>query len=181
MSIKDKGIYVYLQKSDQLQLIGYTDSDFAGCIDSRKSTSGYVFLMAGGAVSWKSVKQTLVASSTMEAEFVTCYEASNQAIWLWNFVSGLQLVDLIEMPLQLYCDNRVAELYYKNDKSSARSRHIDIKFLVIKDRVRNNIVSVDSISTSLNIADPFTEGLSPKVFLEHVAHIGMTSPNDILV
>ena len=169
------------KKSNQLQLVGYTDSDFAGCIDNRKFTSGYVFLMAGGAVSWKSVKQTLVASSTMEAEFVACYEASNQAIWLRNFVSGLQLVDLVERPLQLYCDNRAAELYCKSDKSSARSRHIDIKFLVVKDRVRNNIVSVDSISTSLNIADPLTKGLPSKVFLEHVAHMGMANPNDILI
>jgi len=63
------------RKFDQLQLIGYTDSDFAGCIDSRNSSSGYVFLMAG-AVSWKSVKQILVASSTMEAEFVACYETN---------------------------------------------------------------------------------------------------------
>ena len=87
------------RKSDQLQLIGYTDSDFAGCIDSRKSTSGYVFLMAGGAISWKSVKQTLVTSSTMEAEFIACYETSNQAIWLRNLVFGIQLVDLVERPL----------------------------------------------------------------------------------
>ena len=64
------------RKFDQLQLIGYTDSDFAGCIDSRNSSSGYVFLMAGEAVSWKSVKQILVASSTMEAEFVACYETN---------------------------------------------------------------------------------------------------------
>ena len=72
---------------------------FAGCTNSRKFISGYVFLMAGGAVSWKNLKQTLVASSIMEAEFVACYEASNQSIWLGNFVSGLQLVDLVERPL----------------------------------------------------------------------------------
>ena len=94
----------------------------------------------------------------MEAEFVACYEASNQAIWLRNFVFKFQLVDLIENSLQLYSDNRDAKLCYKSDKSSAKSRHIDIKFLVIKDRVRNNIVFIDSISTILNIADPLTKG-----------------------
>jgi len=117
----------------------------------------------------------------MEAEFVACYEASNQAIWLKNFISGLQLVNLVKRPLQLYCDNRAAELYCKNDKSSARSRHIDIKFLVVKDRVRNNIVSVDSISTSLNIADPLTKWLPFQVFLEHAADMGIANPNGILV
>ncbi|RVX13773.1 Copia protein [Vitis vinifera] len=70
------------RRLDQLELIGYSDSDFAGCQDSRRSTSGYIYLLAGGAISWKSAKQTLVTSSTMEAEFVACYEASNQGIWL---------------------------------------------------------------------------------------------------
>ena len=117
----------------------------------------------------------------MEAEFVACYEASNQGICLRNFVFGFQLVDFVKRPLQLYCDNRVAELYYKSDKSSVRSRHINIKFFIIKNSVRNNIVSVVSLSTSLNITDTLTKGLPPKVFLELVAHMEMTSPNDILV
>ena len=69
------------RRSDQLEIIGYSDSDFAGCQDSRRSTSGYIYLLAGGAISWRSAKQTLVASSTMAAEFVACYEASNQGIW----------------------------------------------------------------------------------------------------
>ncbi|XP_034684099.1 secreted RxLR effector protein 161-like [Vitis riparia] len=76
------------RRLDQLEFIGYSDSDFAGCQDSRRSTSGYIYLLAGGAISWRSAKQTLVTSSTMEAEFVACYEASNQGIWLRNFVTG---------------------------------------------------------------------------------------------
>ncbi|XP_059595348.1 secreted RxLR effector protein 161-like [Vitis vinifera] len=81
------------RRLDQLELIGYSDSDFAGCQDSRRSTSGYIYLLAGGAISWRSAKQTLVTSSTMEAEFVACYEASNQGIWLRNFVTGLRVLD----------------------------------------------------------------------------------------
>ena len=70
------------KRSGQLEVTGYSDFDFAGCPDDRKSTSGFIFMMAGGAVSWKSVKQTLTATSTMEAEYVTCYEATCQAMWL---------------------------------------------------------------------------------------------------
>ncbi|XP_059597761.1 secreted RxLR effector protein 161-like [Vitis vinifera] len=81
------------RRLDQLELIGYSDSDFAGCQDSRRSTSGYIYLLAGGAISWRSAKQTLVTSSTMEAEFVACYEASNQGIWLRNFVTGPHVLD----------------------------------------------------------------------------------------
>ncbi|KAK8948501.1 hypothetical protein KSP39_PZI005632 [Platanthera zijinensis] len=175
---RTKDYMLTYRRSDQLELIGYTDSDFAGCLDSRKSTSGSIFMMGGGAVSWKSVKQTLIASSTMEAEFVACYEASNQAIWLRNFISELQVVDIVEKPLKLYCDNKAAELYSNNDKSSARSKHIDIKFLVVKERVRNRLVSIEYISTKLMIADPLTNGLPPKIFLEHVARMSVASPSD---
>ena len=60
------------KKSDHLEMTGYTDSDFVGCVDTRKSTFGYVYLLAGGAISWKSAKQSVIAASTMEAEFVAC-------------------------------------------------------------------------------------------------------------
>ena len=66
------------RRSDSLQVEGYSDSDFAGDIDDRKSTSGYVFTLAGGAISWKSSKQSVTASSMMYAEFVACYEATGQ-------------------------------------------------------------------------------------------------------
>ncbi|KAI4370853.1 hypothetical protein MLD38_019154 [Melastoma candidum] len=70
---------VYM-RLDNLEVVGYTDSDFGTCPDDRKSTSGYIFMMAGGAISWKSVKQTLTASSTMQAEFVACYGAVTHTI-----------------------------------------------------------------------------------------------------
>ena len=57
-----------------LEVVGYLNSDFAGCVDSHKSTSGYIFILAGGAISWRSVKQTMTATSTMEAEFISCFE-----------------------------------------------------------------------------------------------------------
>ena len=64
------------RRSDSLEIEGYSDADFAGDIDGRKSTSDYAFTLAGGAISWKSSKQTAIASWTMYAEFVACYEAS---------------------------------------------------------------------------------------------------------
>ena len=77
---RTKDYMLTYRKLDQLEIIGYSDSNFAGCRDSMKSTSGYIYLLAGGAISWKSVKHSIVASSTMAAEFVTCYEASNHGI-----------------------------------------------------------------------------------------------------
>ena len=73
-----------------LKVIGYTDSDFVSCIDTRKSTFGYMYLLAGGAISWKSAKQLVIVASTMEAEFVACFEATVQANWLRNFILDLE-------------------------------------------------------------------------------------------
>jgi hypothetical protein len=83
--------------------VGYSNSDYAR--DDRKSISRYVFTLAGGAISWKSSKQTITISSTMYAEFVVCYEAMGQVNWLKKFILGLKVVDDINRPLKLYCDN----------------------------------------------------------------------------
>ena len=74
------------RRSDSLHLEGYSDSDFAGDVDDRKSTLGYVFTLAGGAISWKSSKQTITTSSMMYAEFVACYEDTRQVNWLKKFI-----------------------------------------------------------------------------------------------
>jgi len=76
---------------------------------------------------------------------------------------------------------RAIELHCNSDKSSAKSKHNDIKFLVINDKVRDHILFVDIDSTILNITDPLIKGLPVKVFLEHIAHMGMTSHYDILI
>ena len=96
------------RRSSHLEIVGYSDSNFAGCLDSKRSTLGYIFMLAGGAISWKSVKQTLIVSSTMETEFIACYKRSNHGIWLRNFITELRIVDGIEKPLRINCDNKAA-------------------------------------------------------------------------
>jgi chaperone required for assembly of F1-ATPase len=108
-----KDYMLMYRRSNELGVIGYSDSDFAGCIDTRKSTFGYLFMISQGAISWKSAKQTIVASSTMEAEFVACFEATIHALWLRNFISGLAVVDTISKPLKIYCDNSAAVFFLK--------------------------------------------------------------------
>ncbi|KAG8491081.1 hypothetical protein CXB51_014226 [Gossypium anomalum] len=148
---------------------------------SRKSTSGYIYLVAGGAISWKSVKQTLVASSTMEVEFVACYEASNHGIWLQNFVTGLRILENVKRPLKLFCNNKSAVLYSNNNRSSSMLKHIDIKFLIVKERVQNGQISIEHVGINSMIADPLIKGLPPKDFHEHTAHMGVTLFEDIMI
>ena len=89
-------------------------------------------MMAEGAVSWKSVKQTLTASSTMKAEYVACYEATCNAIWLWNFISALEVVHFISRSLKLFRDNFEIVSFPMNTRSTSCSKHIDVKFFFVK-------------------------------------------------
>ena len=100
-----KDLMLTYQRINILDVVGFCDTDFDDCIDDKKSTTCYIFVMARGIVSWKSVKQTLTASSTMEVEYVACYEACCHAIWMRNFISALGVVDSISRPLKLFCDN----------------------------------------------------------------------------
>ncbi|PKI48945.1 hypothetical protein CRG98_030678 [Punica granatum] len=154
--------------TDHLRVVGYLDADFAGCVDSIKSTSGYVFLLAGGAISWRSIKQSMVATSTMEAEFITCYEVATQALWLKNFISGLQVIDIIQRPIQIYCNNTAAVFFSKNNKSGSRSKHIDIKYLSVREYIKKGVVIIEHTNTGAMIADPMTKGLPVKQFIGHV-------------
>ncbi|KAL0352220.1 UNVERIFIED_CONTAM: Secreted RxLR effector protein [Sesamum calycinum] len=106
-------------RTENLEVVGYSDSDFAGCVDSRKSTSGYIFMIANGAVSWKSAKQTLITTSTIEAEFVSCSEATSHGVWLKSFISELRITDSISKPLRIYSDNSVAVFMAKHNKSGS--------------------------------------------------------------
>ena len=130
---------------------------------------------ADGAVSWRSAEQTLTATSTMEAEFISCFESSSHGIWLKSFISGLRIVNSISRPLKLYCDNSAAVFMAKNNKSGSRSKHIDIKYLAIRERVKEMKVVIEHISTELMIADPLTKGMPPKHFKDHVVQMGLDS------
>ena len=165
----------YLQGTNSLVVIGYSDSDFVGCVDSRKSTSGYIFKLAYGAVSWRSAKQTLTVTSTTEAKFKSCFEASSHGVWLKSFIYGLRIVDSISRPSKLYCDNSVAVFMAKNNKSGSRRKHIDIKYLAIREHVKEEKVVIEHISTESMIANPLTEGMPPKYFKDHVVQMGLGS------
>ena len=163
------------KRSNNLEVIGYSDSDYAGCVDTRKSTFGYLFLLANGAISWKSAKQSVIATSTMEAEFVACFEATIQSLWLQNFISGLGIVDSIAKPLRIYCDNTAAVFFSKNDRYTKGAKHMDLKYLSVKEEVQNQRVSIVHIGTDHMIADPLTKGLLPKIFIGHVERMGITA------
>jgi len=96
------------RRSDSLEVVDYSDSDFAKCKDDKKSTSGYIFMLAGGPISWKSHKQQLTTTSTMMAEYVAEYNATCHGMLLRNLIAGLKVINSISRPLKLYFDNSAA-------------------------------------------------------------------------
>ena len=97
-----------------LNPIGYTDSDFQADKDSRESTSGSIFTLGGGAIVWRSIKQSSIADSTMEAEYIAACEVAKELVWLKKFYTDLEVVPNMEKPLVLYCDNNGAWKTPKN-------------------------------------------------------------------
>ena len=168
-----KDLMLTYRHTDTLGVVGFRDSDFAGCVDDKKSTSGYIFMMPEGAVLWTSVKQTLTASSTMEAEYVACYEATCHVIWLQNFILALEVVYSISRPLKLLCHNFAAISFSRNTRSTSRTKHFNVKFLFVKEKVAESLISIEHTLTTSMLADPLTKGLPICVFQEHVTHMGL--------
>ena len=139
-------------------------SDYAGCVDVKKSTYGYIFMMAKGAVLWKSFKQILTASSIMEADYVACYEAIFYAIWLWNFISALEVVHSISRPMKLFYDNSAVVSFSRNTRSTSHSKHIKVKFFFVKEKVVESLILVEHTPTTSLLANPLTKGLPICVF-----------------
>jgi hypothetical protein len=168
-----KDLMLTYRRSDSLEIKGYSDPDYAGDKDDRKSTTGYMFTLAGGAISWKSCKHLIVASSTMYTKFIAYFEATNRVLWLKKFIPDLKVVDCIDKPLKMYCDNQPTIFYAHNNKSSKATRPIKIKYYIMKDKIQDRTISLEHIRTKNMLADPLTKGLPPSVFKEHLAGMGL--------
>nr|XP_033514417.1 secreted RxLR effector protein 161-like [Nicotiana tomentosiformis] len=119
--------YMLVYHSDGLVPIGYTDSNFQSDRDSRKSISGNVFTLGGGAISWRSINQTCVTDSNMEVEYVVAFEAAKEAVWLRNFLRELGVVPSIQAPITLYCDNSGTVVNLNEPLSHKRAKLIEHK------------------------------------------------------
>jgi ribonuclease HI len=143
--------------SDNSGLIGYCDADYAGDTDTRKSTSGYIFILHGGAITWSSKRQATVAASTTEAEYMAAAAAVKEALWLRTLLSELQLdIDNIT----IMADNQSAIKLLRNPISSMRTKHIDVAYHFARERVVRKEVVFRFVSTENMVADIMTKALS---------------------
>jgi len=135
---------------------GYCDADFAADLDTRRSTTGYVFVMNGAAISWSTRRQHTVAASTTEAEYMAAAAGVKEALWLRQLMADMHLgVQSISM----YGDNQSALKLLRNHVSSQRSKHIDVVYHFARGRVMRKDVEFQYIPTSLMVADALTKAL----------------------
>lgn len=141
-----------------IKLVGYSDADWGGDLDSRRSTTGYVFTLNHGVVSWGSKLQATVALSSAEAEYMALCSATQEAIHLRQLVKDLGHEQ--EEPTTIYEDNAGCIALSENPVFHKRSKHIDIKYHFIRERVASNEIKVQYVPTEDQLADLLTKGLS---------------------
>ncbi|KAJ9567517.1 hypothetical protein OSB04_003483 [Centaurea solstitialis] len=139
---------------------GYCDANWISNNSESKSTSGYVFMLGGASISWKSSKQTVNTRSTMEAEFVALDKAVEEPEWLKSFLEGIPLWPKPVTAIGIHCDSMAALTRAKNQIYNGKSRHIRRHHNTLKDLLKNGIISIDYIKSKENIADPLTKGLN---------------------
>lgn len=153
------------------QLVGYTDADYAGDSDTRRSTSGFIFLMNTGPVAWSSRRQNCTALSTTEAEFAAACEAAKEAVWILNAL--MELGEKTPKPLELWCDNQSAIRVVHNPELHPKTKHIDVKYHFVRDKQTEGTLDVKYVCTNNQLADIFTKPLPAPRFERLREEIGV--------
>jgi hypothetical protein len=156
---------------EKMTVVGYSDSDWAGCVSTRKSTSGQIFMMGRSALSWKSARQATVARSTCEAELIALNAAVSEAVWFKHLLT--ELTGEEHGPVTLYEDNESAKAIAQDDRQSERTKHMDVKHFAIREFIESGDVVVESIASADNLADMFTKGLQRGPFCRLREAIGV--------
>jgi hypothetical protein len=152
-----------------LTLVGFTDSDWGGDLDTQRSTSGYVFKMCGAPVSAKSKGQKMVCLLSTEAEYVAGSKAAQDAAYLRLMLADLGFEQ--QEPTILYEDNEGCIAFSQNPGSRDRTRHIDIRYHDLRGRVANGIVRLVPCATGNMVADLFTKALPAPVHLKQCSEL----------
>jgi hypothetical protein len=154
-----------------LTLHGYVDADWASDINDRKSTSGYVFTLAGGAVSWSSKKQSSVALSSTEAEYIAGAHAAKEVVWLRRLLSELGAGT--NDPTIVHMDNQSAMTIARNPEFHDRTKHIEVRYHFLRQKVESEELELEYIPTGEQIADVLTKGLCREKHLKFSEGMGI--------
>ncbi|GJT94395.1 retrotransposon protein, putative, ty1-copia subclass [Tanacetum coccineum] len=164
----------------ELRVSCYTDAGYLTDADDLKSQTGYVFVLNGGAVDWKSAKQSIFATSSAEAEYIAAFDASKEAVWVRKFISGLGVVPTIEKPINMYCDNTGAIAIANESGITKGARHFRAKVHYLREVIEFGDIKLEKVHTDDNLADPFTKALAFPKHSELTRNIGMLPASSLM-
>ena len=155
---------------ESTDLVGWCDADYAGCPDTRRSTTGYLFTLNGGAISWCSRAQPTIAASTTEAEYMAQSEATREALWLLKACADL---GKSPAPIQIFTDSQSALKLLKNPVISQRSKHIDVRHHFTRERIAKGDVTFEYVPTGEMPADALTKSVPEQKLHAHRDRMGV--------
>jgi hypothetical protein len=166
-------------KASQRVALGYADADWGGCLDTRRSTTGYVFKTYGGTVAWKSRRQPTVALSTTQAEVLASTDAVRQAEWLRQLLEDLGLGLANGDPLPILNDNMGAILLAKHPHNHTGTKHFDIRTGYLREKREDKTITLDHVASKDNEADILTKGLPAEHFINLRERIGVNKRTEV--
>lgn len=155
-------------------LEAYCDANWVSDNDEVNSTSGFVFTLGGGAVAWKSTKQSCIAHSTMESELIALELAGQEADWLRNLLADSPMIGRPCPSVSMRCDSQAAIAVAMNALYNGKKRHIRMRHKVIRSLIEAGVISLEFVRSGKNIADPLTKGLCGRMVLDTAKEMGLT-------
>lgn len=171
----DMGVYYRREVLDDL--VGYCDSDYAGNVDDSRSTTGFVFMLSAGAVSWSLRKHPIVTLSTTEAEYVAAAACACQCVWMQRVLNSLGYDHC--RCVTLFCDNTSTIKLAKNHVFHGRSKHINVRFHFIRDLSKDGVVKLEFCGSSEQLADIFTKPLKLEAFERLRKMLGVVAKREV--
>jgi hypothetical protein len=161
---------IYLSPTD-CKLVGYSDADWAGDVNDRKSFSGQVCMFGNVPISWRASKQNCVSLSSAESEYIALNECVRETLWLDSILRELNVIDqFVDVP-DIYCDNRSAISLSLNRVENRSSKHIEIKYHYIREIVEQEKINLKYVATTENVADIFTKVLKRHYHVLHCINL----------
>jgi hypothetical protein len=151
--------------------VGYSDADWGGCPSTCKSTTGWLFMLCGGPISWKSQKQRVTALSSCESEFYSLSEAAKEAVWVSYLFDDLQM--RLSSPLKIYCDNQGALAVAQNPVLHSQMKHVRFRNSRIREWLQEGTLVVEHLGTKEMIADMLTKAVKTDVHATCLRLAGM--------
>ncbi|GJU86482.1 retrotransposon protein, putative, ty1-copia subclass [Tanacetum coccineum] len=157
----------------ELRVDCYCDARFKTDRDDTKSQTGHIFVLNGGAIDWKSSKQSTTAMSAIEAKYIAASKAAMEAVWIRKFISGLGIVPTMNEPIKIFCDNSAALIIANESGVQKGARHYQRRYHYVCECIELGEINLLKVHTDNNLADPFMKALSQGKLTQHARSMGL--------